>query len=146
MTYRKLGALVVVGAIALVFATNEGIARTDGVGAAAAPRAGIATVRPPPHAFNGLHRFRHRGRNVGGYFWPGYGDAYGAYIPTAEPIAAPLAGPQEFRYTTIYDVPWDWVHRFPPNVIPSDRPYVPSCGEESVGVGAGKTVNVIRCY
>ena len=146
MTYRKLGAIVAVGAIALAFATNEAIARAGGVGVAAAPRAGIATVRPAPHAFNGLHGFRHRGRNVGGYFWPGYGDAYGAYAPTAEPITAPLAGPNEVRYTTTYDVPWDWAHRFPPNVTPSDRPYVLGCGAESVDVGGGKTVNVTRCY
>jgi hypothetical protein len=85
-------------------------------------------------------------RGVGGYFWPGYGYDYGAYVPAAGPITAPFAGPAEVRYTTTYDVPWNWAHRFPPNVIPSDRPYVPGCGEESVGVGGGKTVNVMRCY
>jgi hypothetical protein len=141
MTYRKLGALVAAGAIALAFATNEAIARS---GSAAAPPVG-ATVRAA-HASNGLHGVRHRGRGVGGYFWPGYGDAYDAYLPGAGPITAPFAGSNEVRYTTTYDVPWDWVHRFPPNVIPSDRPYVPGCTGESVDVGAGKTVNVMRCY
>ena len=62
MTYRKLGALVTVGAIALAFATNEAIAQAGGAGVVAAPQAG-ATV-PGAHAFN---------RGVGGYFWPGYG-------------------------------------------------------------------------
>jgi hypothetical protein len=146
MTYRKLGALVAVGAIAFAFATNEAVARSGGVAAAAAPHAGVGTVRPAPHAING---FRHRGRNVGGTFWPGYGDAYGAYGPTDAPVAplkGPLSGPDEVRYTTIQEVPWDWAHRFPPNVAPSDRPYVPGCGSESVDVGGGKTVNVIRCY
>lgn len=141
MTYRKLGALVAVGAIALAFATDEASARAGGAGVAAAPQAGV-TMRA--HASHG-HGFRHRGRHVGGYVWPGYGDAYDAYVP-AGPITAPFAGSNEVRYTTTYDVPWDWVHRFPPNVIPSDRPYVPGCGGESVDVGGGKTVNVIRCY
>jgi hypothetical protein len=145
MTYRKLATLVAVGAIAFAFGTSETIAR-PGVGGAAAPHAGVGTVRPAPHAFNG---FRHRGRNVGGYFWPGYGDGYGAYAPTDAPVAplkGPLSGPDEIRYTTTQDVPWDWAHRFPPNVTPSDRPYVPGCGAEAVDVGGGKTVNVIRCY
>jgi hypothetical protein len=142
MTYRKLAALAAVGAIALVFATNETMARPGGAPVAAGPRATIAPVRPIPH---GLHGFRHRG-GFGGVYWPGYGDAYGAYAPTAEPITAPLGGPNEVHYTYTQDVPWDWAHRFPPNVTPSDRPYVPGCGAEAVDVGGGKTVNVIRCY
>jgi hypothetical protein len=146
MTYRKLGALVAVAAIAFAFATNETVARSGGVAAGAAPHAGISTVRPAPHAFNG-HGFRHRGRFGGGFYWPGYGDAYGADAPLAAvPTKGPLSGPDEVRYTYTYDVPWDWAHRFPPNVTPSDRPYVPGCGTESVDVGGGKTVNVFRCY
>ena len=148
MTYRKLGALVAVGAIALVFATNETVARGA---VAAGPPAGFAHVRPVPHVHHGLHAFRHHGRfgrfNDGGFFWPGSDDASGAYAPSGEPVtAAPLTGPNEVRYTTTYDVPWDWAHRFPPNVTPSDKPYVPSCPVESVDVGGGKTVNVFRCY
>jgi hypothetical protein len=147
MTYRKLGALVAVGAIAFAFATDETNARAGGVGVAGAPHAGVA--RPAPHAITGPHAFRHRGRFNGGFFWPGYGDAYGAYptdTPVVTPLKGPLSGPDEIRYTTIQDVPWDWAHRFPPNVTPSDRPYVPGCGSETVDVGGGKTVNVIRCY
>jgi hypothetical protein len=147
MIDRKLAALVAVGAIAFAFATNEAFARPGGVAGTAAPHTGVGTVRPAPHAING---FRHRGRNAGGTFWPGYGDGYGAYGPTDTPIAGPLkgplSGPDEVHYTTTQDVPWDWAHRFPPNVTPSDRPYVPGCGSESVDVGGGKTVNVIRCY
>jgi hypothetical protein len=148
MTYRTYGALVAsVSAIALVFAASEASARPGG---GAPGRGGIGMVRPAPHGLHGLHGFRHRGRNDGGFFWPGYGDddygAYGAYGSTGAPITAPLSGPPEVRYTTTQDVPWDWAHRFPPNVTPSDRPYVPSCGAESVDVGGGKTVNVFRCY
>ena len=142
MTYRKLAALVAVGAIAFAFATNETMARPGAV--AAGPHAGIGTVRPLPHP---LHGFRHHGRfGNGGFYWPGYGDTYDAYAPTSEPITTPLGGPNDVRYTTIQDVPWDWAHRFPPNVTPSDRPYVPGCGAETVDVGGGKTVNIFRCY
>ena len=28
---------------------------------------------------------------------------------------------RDIRYTTTYDVPWDWAHRYPPNVAPSER-------------------------
>ena len=146
MTYRTLAALAAVGAIALVFVTSETMARPGAV--AAGPRAGIAPVRPLPHA---QHDFRNRGRFGGGFYWPGYGDSSGAYAPTAEaPITAPLGGPNEIRYTYTQDVPWDWAHRFPPNVTPSDRPYVPSCTNEGVTVpgsdGEAHTVNVTRCY
>jgi len=142
MTYRKLAALAAVGAIALIFATNETVARPGAIGAG--PRSGFAPVRPMPHA---QHGFRHHGRFGGGFYWPGYGDdAYGAYGAASAPITSPLAGPNEVHYTYTQDVPWDWAHRFPPNVTPSDRPYVPGCGAESVDVGGGKTVNVFRCY
>jgi hypothetical protein len=56
----------------------------------------------------------------------------------------------DIRYTYSYDVPWDWAHRFPPAVAPSDRPYVSNCPVESVTVpgrgGQERTVNVMRCY
>ncbi|MGH9695820.1 MAG: hypothetical protein ACRD5Z_16830, partial [Bryobacteraceae bacterium] len=60
----------------------------------------------------------------------------------------PMSGDMHYTYT--YDVPWDWAHRFPPNVIPSERPYVPSCPAENVTVagrdGKEQTVSVMRCY
>jgi len=53
-------------------------------------------------------------------------------------------------YTYQYDVPWDWAHRYPPNVVPSERPYVTTCPEETVTVpgrnGADASVRVMRCY
>ena len=55
----------------------------------------------------------------------------------------------DVHYTTTYDVPWDWAHRFPPAVAPSDRPYVPSCPTETVtvpGRNGQQTVNVTRCF
>jgi hypothetical protein len=61
---------------------------------------------------------------------------------------APPSG--DVQYTYKYDVPWDWAHRFPPNVTPSNRPYVPSCTDESVTVpgrdGTDHSINITRCY
>jgi hypothetical protein len=54
------------------------------------------------------------------------------------------------RYTYTYDVPWDWAHRYPPAVLPSERAYVPECPQQTVTVlgkgGREQTVNIIRCY
>jgi len=70
--------------------------------------------------------------------------------PTASLSARLITRSPATRYTYTYDVPWDWTHRFPPNVVPSDRPYVPSCPTEQVTVpgrgGAEHTVNITRCY
>ena len=86
----------------------------------------------------------------GGTFWPGdYGD--GTYPSGGEPYAdVPPQTSQDVHYTTTYDVPWDWAHRFPPNVTPSDKPYVSSCPVETVRTtgrdGSEQTINVMRCY
>ena len=62
--------------------------------------------------------------------------------------AQPVSGAVPSAYS--YDIPWDWAHRFPPLVAPSERPYVPSCPTEIVTVagrdGREQTVNVTRCY
>jgi len=56
----------------------------------------------------------------------------------------------DVHYTYTYEAPWDWAHRNPPNVAPSDRPYVPGCTSEPVKVpgrnGGEQVVNVTRCY
>lgn len=85
-------------------------------------------------------------------YWPDtYGD-YGTYgAAPGEPgvdVAPPASGDVHYTYT--YDVPWDWAHRYPPAVAPSDRPYAPGCGTEAVTVpgrdGADRTINIMRCY
>jgi hypothetical protein len=94
--------------------------------------------------------FRHHPRIHGGVFWPTTGGFY-FDPPNGEPMfdAAPAAS-NDVRYTYTYDVPWDWAHRYPPAVVPSDRPYVSSCGAETVTVpgrgGGEQTVNVMRSY
>ena len=83
------------------------------------------------------------------------GQGGGAFFNDGAAYSEPFADAgqpvtNDVRYTYTYDVPWDWAHRFPPNVAPSDRPYVPSCPTEQVTVpgraGGEHTVNIMRCY
>ena len=146
MTLKMAGLMASLAAAALTLSTAEAFARAGGGkgGVVAAPFAkpGVPVTRPP-FAHN------HRRGFVGG-LWPAGGYYYGA--PYGEPLAdmsAPLSNDVNYTYTYKQDVPWDWAHRFPPNVTPSDRPYVPGCASEPVtvpGRGGDQTVNVIRCY
>lgn len=141
MTHRMYGALIAsLSAVTLMLA-NGALAASGG-----APHGAVVSAHPISHP-RAFSSFRHHRRFDGGFFWPGdfdYGPSYG------EPLGGipPLPPPSDMRYT--YDVPWDWAHRFPPMVAPSDHPYVPSCPAESVKVpghnGEEQTVNVIRCY
>ena len=141
MAYRICRALVGPICVAVVMlAANESFARSG----AAAARAGSASPHSPL-AFVGHHRRHHPGA-----FWPAtggffYGPSGGEPMPD---VNQTISG--DIRYTYSYDVPWDWAHRFPPMVAPSDRPYVSSCPSETVTVpgrnGQERTVNVIRCY
>ena len=149
MMSRSYGALFAsLSAAVLLLGSSDSFARPGGVAphamvtAAARP----AVARPPvvPGA-----RFHGRGNRFNNPFvyWPGGG----AFVYDGAGYSEPFANAgqpvtNDVRYTYTYDVPWDWAHRFPPNVTPSDRPYVPGCGAEAVDVGGGKTVNVIRCY
>jgi hypothetical protein len=130
------------GAAALMMTTTEIFAAP-----AAAHSGSFASTRAMSHPPVG-HSFRHRGRNRLGGFWPvdGFYDepSYGEPIPGVTPPSG------DIHTTYTYDVPWDWAHRYPPAVVPSDRPYVTSCPTESVTVpgrdGTEHTVNVMRCY
>jgi hypothetical protein len=145
MTYRMYGAVIAFLSVgALMLAANETFARSG-----AAPRGGVTSThsisRPsvPPS-------FRHHRRNNAAILWPGVGGSF--YGPSnGEPLVdatQPISG--DVRYTYTYDVPWDWAHRYPPAVVPSDRPYVSSCPAETVTVpgrgGKGQTVSIMRCY
>jgi hypothetical protein len=144
MKYRVFGAMIAsVSAATLLLASNATFARS-GIAPhgmlAASPHAGAHPLLRPPHRFRGRNPF---------VYWPGGGGFY--YEPSSgEPYANP-AQPQssDVSYTNIYDVPWDWAHRLPPNVAPSDRPFVPSCPSETVtvpGRSGETTVNIMRCY
>ncbi len=129
------------GALALTFAASETFAQSGG-----APGAGAAAARAMPlaaaHAFR-QHRRHFIGPAVGGF----YDGPDGAPLVDAAPLQPASS---DVRYSYTYDVPWDWAHRYPPNVVPSDRPYVSSCGAETVTVpgrgGREQTVNITRCY
>ena len=147
MTIKIVGIVASLSAAALTLSADEIYAR----GGITAPfvRPGVPIARPvlPPGTRPFLHR---HGRGFAGTFWPGdgfYGDApYGGPMAGA---AAPLSNDVNYTYTYKQDVPWDWAHRFPPNVAPSNRPYVSTCSNEPVtvpGSSGDQTVNVIRCY
>jgi hypothetical protein len=147
MMYRVYGALVAsLGVAAVVLAPNPAFAGS------ATPHGGsFASTHAASHA-RGIRPFRNHRRN--GIFFPGvdafdYGTDYGT--PSGEPLAGGTLPPSgDVHYTYTQDYPWDWAHRFPPAVAPSDRPYVSSCPEETKTFpgrdGKDQTVNVIRCY
>jgi hypothetical protein len=123
--------------------TDAGAASAQAHGLAAAPPAIGHPVAKPAARFHG--------RNSPWVYWPGGGGffydpgtASQPFVDAAQPVAS------DVRYTYTYDVPWDWAHRYPPNVVPSDHPYVPSCPSETVTVpgrgGGDHTVNIMRCY
>jgi hypothetical protein len=127
--------------VALMLAANETFAASG-----AAARGGSASAHSMSHP-SIVHSFRHHRRNNVGAFWPGGDFSYGP--SNGEPVVDLARPPGDNHYTYTYDVPWDWAHRYPPAVTPSDRPYVPSCAAESVTVPgryAEQTVNVMRCY
>ncbi|MGH6644867.1 MAG: hypothetical protein ACRED3_19455 [Bradyrhizobium sp.] len=134
--------LAPLSAAALMLAAGETFARS-GVAS------GFSSARPIPHA-SIVPSFRHHPRHNIGTYWPGVGGYY--YGPSNDEPLIDAIQPMshDIRYTTTYDVPWDWAHRYPPNVVPSDRPYVSSCSSEPVTVrgrnGGEQTINITRCY
>jgi hypothetical protein len=148
MMSRPHGALLAsLSAAALLLASSDSFARPGG----AAPHGVVAAAAPPAAARPPIAPgARFRGRNNPWVYWPGGGGFFNDGATYSQPFAdagQPISN--DVRYTYTYDVPWDWAHRFPPNVIPSDRPYVPSCPTESVtvpGRGGEHTVNIMRCY
>ena len=147
MTYHIHGALLAsLSAAALLLSPVDSFARPGGAaphGVSAGPSGAMARAPIGPGA-----RFHRRSSPF--VYWPGGGGFYdGAgysqpFVDAGQPVTT------DVRYTYTYDVPWDWTHRFPPNVVPSDRPYVPSCPTEQVRVpgrgGSEHTVNIMRCY
>ena len=138
MTYRMYAAIVAaLGAATLVLPAQSAAARP------ATTTHTTSMTRAHPHA---ALRHHHR-RIIGLSWWPGYGGDF--YGPEGAAMAEVPPPSNDVHYTYKYDVPWDWAHRFPPNVVPSDRPYVPSCNSEAVNVpgrGGEQTVNIMRCY
>src|SRR5215471_13724114 len=145
MTNKIYAAVIAsVSAVALICAAGETFA--------GAPQAGV-TSRPHSHfrshAPFARHLRHHRFNNnndIGGVFWPDSG-FYGP--PTGGPgldLTQPI--PNDIRNTNAFDIPWDWPHRYPPIVTPSDKPYVTTCPTETVTVpnrsGGDQTINITR--
>jgi hypothetical protein len=121
MTSRMYGTLVAfVTVVALVLAASETFA-DPGV----ARGGGFAPQRPSPPSVGRLMH-HHRGfdhhRGFGGY-WPTYGGVfYGPPNEYDEPVvqAPPPKTSDDIRYTCVYDIPWDYVHRCPQFTTPHE--------------------------
>ena len=142
MAYRMHRTLIAsLSAAALMFAASETSARS-----AAAHSGGFRSTHPIFRSTMG-HSLRQHRRNNAQAFWPAGGDSF--YGSNGEPMID-VTPPGSGAIHSTYDVPWDWAHRYPPAVIPSDRPYVPNCPSETVTVpgrhGQPQTVSVMRCY
>ena len=149
MTNRMYAAVIVsVSAVALVCAVDKTFA--------GASHAGVSSAHPHSHFRSHApfaRHFRHRrfdnnNNFIGGVFWP---DSGFSGAPTGGPgldLTQPI--PNDFRNTNAFDIPWDWAHRYPPMVTPSDKPYVTTCPTETVTVpgrfGGDQTINITRCY
>lgn len=127
--------IVSASAIALVLATSETFA------ASRSARGAFASAHRP-----GGHFSHHDRRSRAAIGW--FGDDGVYYGPNGEELTPPPAGGA--RTSDTNDIPWDWAHRYPPAVVPSGRPYVSSCGAETVtvpdGRGGNGQVNIVRCY
>ena len=105
MTYRTTF-IASLSAAALLLATSETFADP---GMVRGP--GVAPGRPAFPTFRSMNHHHNRGFG----FFPGGGYFYG---PSAEydaplAVAPPLKTSDDLRYTCVYDIPWDYVHRCP---------------------------------
>ena len=143
MAYKMYGTLIAsLSAAALMLAASETSAR-PGVTHHGGFRSAHSIARSAL-----AQASRHHRRNNAQAFWPAVGDPL--YGPSNGEPMVDVVPPGSGDIRSAYDVPWDWAHRYPAAVIPSDRPYVPSCPSETVTVpgrnGQPQTVNVTRCY
>lgn len=143
MTYKTCAAYVAIVSAAVIVVTSEGAARSG-----AGPH-GWLGAKAFSHGFVARSIFHHRRGNLGDV-WPAGGYFDGPNDQAGAPVPAALPVPGNMHITTVNEVPWDWVHRYPPLVAPSDRPYVASCTTETTTFPGHdsevQTVNVTRCY
>jgi hypothetical protein len=107
MTYRTT-LIASLSAVALVLAASEALADPG-----AAHGAGASPQRPAFPSFPRSHHHHHGG----GGFWPaGGGVFYGLPHDTVDQPVVVAPEPRrsdDLRYTCVYDIPWDYVHRCP---------------------------------
>ena len=110
MTYRKTF-IASLGVLALVLGAGETFADPGPVrGAGAAPSRPAFPSRP------GMHQHHRRGfdhhRGFGGFGGVFYGlPDDGPTVVEAPPL--PPKTSDDLRFTCVYDIPWDYVHRCP---------------------------------
>jgi hypothetical protein len=107
MTYRTTF-IASLSVVALVLAASETFADPGGARGAGA---GVAPTRPAFPSFPRSMHHHHRGG-----FFPAGGLFYGVPSDVVdEPVvvAPPLKQSDDLRYTCVYDIPWDYVHRCP---------------------------------
>jgi len=114
MTYRTTF-IASLSVVALVLGASETFA-DPGV----ARGAGVAPARPAFPSFpRSMNHHHHRGP---GAFFPAGGGVFYGLPPDAvdEPVvvAPPLKQSDDLRYTCVYDIPWDYVHRCPQFTTP----------------------------
>lgn len=150
MMCKVYEAFIISVGVALTLASNQAL------GQSVASHGGVsASTHSPFHS--SFIRWRHRDnrRNAGtffpaagGYFW---GSSNGQPVIEA---AQPLSG--DIHYTYTLDVPWDWVHRYPPSffasppeAFPPPVPHAPGCAAQTVTVpgadGKDQTITMVRC-
>ena len=147
MTFKKYGTVI---AFASLSVATLLLAASEASAASAAGHGGWShSVHPMFRPVVGRPLRHHWRSNIGAYYWPDSSGYYGGPSSGGEPYAdAPPPQSGDIHYT--YDVPWDAVHRFPPMVAPSDKPYVPDCPSQTVSVpghdGKEQSVTIVRCY
>ena len=116
MTHRMHGTLIAsLSVVALVLAASETFA-DSGV---AIVRGGVSAPQHPTSQ-SPVGRSQHHHRGIGA-FWPTAGGVF--YGPSNdEPMvdARPPKTSDDIRFTCVYDIPWDYVHRCPQPVAPRD--------------------------
>ena len=108
MTYRTTF-IASLSAVALVLGASEtfadpGAARGAGVGPSSRP------------AFPSFPRSHHHHHHRGSFYPAGGGVFYGLppdAVDQPVAVAPPLKQSDDLRYTCVYDIPWDYVHRCP---------------------------------
>jgi len=109
MTYRTT-LIASFCTVALGLAAGEAFANPVGA-APAGPAA--APARP---AFPAFRSMQHHNHHRGGFFPGGPGVFYGLPADVDQPVVeAPpiIKQSDDLRFTCVYDIPWDYVHRCP---------------------------------
>ena|SRR5579871_3286649 len=139
MKCRLFGMMIAAaGAITVAVAVSD---------ASAGPRSVSHAGAAPAHSAPFFH---HHHRPQGAVAWPG-DDSFDA-LPYPETLTGGVPpGPDDGTVgARREEIPWDWVHRYPPSVAQSDRSHAPGCRTEAVSVPDGRggkgEVNVTQCY